>query len=73
MDNEDLVRLQEQERSEAEKILLDSAVDMREFIAIRKGFRKVVLHPDSPRDQMTAADYCRARKQARDVLGRRIK
>ena len=62
MDNEDLLRLQEQERSEVEKILLDSAVDMREFIAIRKGFRKVALHPDSPREQMTVADYCRVRR-----------
>jgi hypothetical protein len=73
MDNEDLLRLQEQERSEVEGILLDSAVDMREFIAIRKGFRKVALHPDLPRDHMTAADYCRVRRGDRDVLGRRIK
>lgn len=73
MDNADFLRLQEQERSEAEKILLDSAVDMREFIAIRKNFHKVVLHPDLPRDQMTPADYYRARRGDRDVMGRRVR
>ena len=73
MSNQDFLWLQEEERNETEKILLDSAADMREFIAIRQGFRKLALHPDLPRDQMTPADYCRIRKGDRDPMGRRIK
>jgi hypothetical protein len=46
---------------------------MKEFNAMRKALPKLVSRPDLPRDQMTAADYCRARKLDRDVFGRRIK
>ena len=57
----------------AENILLNSAVDMREFIAMRKTLPERVGRPDLPRGEMTGADYIRARKLDRDVLGRRIK
>jgi hypothetical protein len=71
MDNEDLLRLQEQERSEVERILLDSAADMREFVAIRKNFRKQVLHPEAPLDQLTPADYCRIKNREIDPWTKR--
>jgi hypothetical protein len=70
--DEQLRRLEE-ERREAENAWLNSATDQREFNYMRANIRKIVARPDLPRDEMTAADYCRARKQDRDVLGRRIK
>jgi hypothetical protein len=73
VDRQEALRLLEEQRSTAENILLNSAVDMREFIAMRKVLPERVGRPDLPRDEMTAADYCRVRKGDRDVLGRRIK
>jgi hypothetical protein len=67
------LRLLEQERREAENVLLNSATDQREFNAMRKALPKLVSRPDLPRDEMTGADYCRVRKRDRDAMGRRIK
>jgi len=61
------------ERRRKENLWLNSATSQREFNAMRAQIPKAVSRPDLPRDQMTAADYCRARKGDRDVLGRRIK
>jgi hypothetical protein len=71
MDNEDFLRLQEQERSIIERIQLDKATDTREFVAIRKNFRKVVLHPEVPLDQLTPADYCRIKNREIDPWTKR--
>jgi hypothetical protein len=49
---QEALRLLEEQRSTAENILLNSAVDMREFIAMRKTLPKRVERPDLPRDQM---------------------
>jgi len=73
MDDHEALRRLEDEKREAENRILNSATDMKEFISMRKALPKLVSRPDLPRDQMTAADYCRARRQDRDVLGRRIK
>ena len=43
------------------------------FNWLRANIKKTVGRPDLRRDEMTAADYCRARKLDRDVMGRRIK
>ena len=67
------LRLLEQERRELENAWLNSAVDQREYNLMRRELRKHPTRLDLPRDQMTAADYCRVRKLDRDVLGRRIK
>jgi hypothetical protein len=73
IDRMENVRQLEEQRNTAENILLNSAVDMREFIAMRKTLPERVGRPDLPRGEMTGADYIRARKLDRDVLGRRIK
>jgi hypothetical protein len=76
MDDQEAVRRLEDEKREAENTLLNWAAetgDMRMFNYMRANIRKIVARPDLPRDLMTAADYCRARKLDRDVLGRRIK
>lgn len=73
MDRQDLVKLQEDARREVENTVLNTATDMRDFISKRAEMRKLVLHPDLPRDEMTAADYCRVRKNDRDPLGRKIR
>ena len=75
MDDEAYRQL-EDEKTQSENAALDWATkngDMRLFNWCRANFRKLVSRPDLPRDQMTAADYCRARRQDRDVFGRRIK
>ncbi len=54
MDSKDL-RLLEEERRQAENAWLNSATDIKEFIAMRKALPKLVGRPDLPRDQMTAA------------------
>ena len=73
MDEQEAGRRLEDEKREAENRILNSAVDMREFMRMRRELPKLVSRPDLPRDEMTAADYCRARKLDRDVFGRRIK
>jgi hypothetical protein len=75
MDQEKYHRL-EQEKREAENTLLDYAAkngDTRMFNWYRANIKKIVGRPDLPRDEMTAADCCRARKLDRDIMGRRIK
>jgi hypothetical protein len=67
------LRLLEQERRELENAWLNSATDIREFISMRKAFPKLPTRSDLPRDQMTAADYCRVRKHDTDPQGGRIK
>jgi hypothetical protein len=72
MDNEDL-RLLEEQRNRLMNAWLNSATNMREYNAMREALPKLPTRTDLPRDQMTAADYCRVRKHDRDALGRRIK
>jgi len=53
---QEALRKLEEQRHTAENILLNSATDMREFIAMRKTLPERVGRPDLPRDQMTGAD-----------------
>ena len=66
---------QERERCDMENRIYNSAVDMKEFIAMRREIpkRPTWSESDVPRDKMKPADYCRVKRNDRDVLGRRIK
>lgn len=73
MEKETILRLLEQERREAENRALDSATDMRGFVKMRQGLRNLVLHPDLPLEQQTAADYVRIKNQEIDPWTKRRK